>query len=156
MSIYAVCKTPNCQQTYLVSEIVESVPEGTAVFCDICNGEVVSKTGHARLSGNPHVIAVVGSLLLNALYKEGQLYSMKLKHSEGILTWNQDESNKKFFTGVADVLKGRKKIELTQNSIDDKIIEDNSIDFFLKKNGIGVGRYNKLHLIKEDKKHDKS
>lgn len=150
MTMYAVCKTPNCQQTYLVSEIIESTPEGTAVFCNVCNGEVISKTGYARLSGNPHVITVVGFMLLNALYKEGQLYSMKLKHDEGILIWNQDESNKNFFIGVAEVLKRLKKIELTQDSIDGKIIEDHSIDFFLKKNGISVGRNNKLYLIQEE------
>lgn len=146
--MYAVCKTPNCQQTYPIGEIVEALPEGLAKFCDICNGEVVSKTGYARLSQNPHVITVVGNRLLNALYKNNELYSMRLKIDDNkVLTWSQGDSYKEFmFLLKQEIRPFNPKIELTQGSIDDSMV-NTDILYTLLKHGIDVKRNLQLYLV---------
>lgn len=140
--MYAVCKTPNCQQTYPVGELVESIPQGTAVFCKICNGEVVSKTGHARLSGNPHVITVVGHRLLNVLYKDGQIHSMKLKiEGNNILSWTKGDSYTPFFSKLKKEIRPfNPKIELTTDHIDSNIEITEDVKAILFKNGIQINR----------------
>lgn len=150
--IYAVCKTPACQQTYLIKDIIENPPNPkyVSVFCTKCNGRVVEADGMARISGHPDVIPVVGKLLLNMLYENDKLISMKLLTYERVFSWEKGQSISNFMSNVKEELKRHKKIYLTQSAIDDKIVDnDASVLFYL--NGIKIkGKNNRLHLIKEE------
>lgn len=149
--IYAVCKTPACQQTYLIKDIVENPPNPkyVSVFCTKCNGRVVEADGMARISGRPYVIPVVGKLLLNMLYENDKLISMKLLTHERVFSWEKEQSISNFMNSIKEELKRHKKIYLTQSAIEDRIIDkDESVLFYL--HGMEIKYNNGIHLIKRE------
>lgn len=148
MSIYAVCQTPDCQQTYEANQLLENHKFTHPIYCNKCNGIIVGYNGKANLSGLSDVRTVVGNYLLNALYEDEKLVSIKLKIQGEVLEWYYGMPIVDFIIGLKQAIRPTRKIELTQHSIDGRIV-NNEIYKILMSYGIKISNRNILSLMKK-------
>jgi len=157
INTYVVCQTPNCQQTYPIEDVVKTYEKNNkvGVFCGLCNGILVDDEGRSNLSGDSKAITVVGDTLVNTLYKEDQLYSIKVVTHNGILTHYKSEDIQLFINRLKNGLlskpvKIRGKVRLVEKSVDGTMINSNLIQLLIK-NGVSISKKGYLSLKNVDK-----
>jgi len=154
INTFVVCQSPNCQQTYSIKDVVKAYETNgkVGVFCALCNGVLVDEDGRSNLSGNSNVITVIGDTLVNTLYKEDQLFSIKVVTHNGILTHYKSEDIQLFINRLKDGLlsypvKIRGKVRLVEKSADGTMLNTNFVQLLIK-NGVSISKQGYLSLKK--------